>query len=133
MANLLSILSSAASSLQGQEAGFATSSNNVENANTPGYARQIAVIEANTPTDQVSGANIGTGSQLETVTQVRDQFVEAQIPVQMGLAYELRFVLRARLHHRVRPEHWKRARHLDLQLLLGPRRTRSERGRHVVA
>lgn len=85
MSSLLSIISSAASSLQGQEAGVATASNNIENANTPGYARQVAVISS-APSDLVAGAFIGGGSQLQSVTQIRDQFVEAQIPAQMGLA-----------------------------------------------
>ncbi|MBI5070230.1 MAG: flagellar hook-associated protein FlgK [Deltaproteobacteria bacterium] len=79
MADLLSILANAASSLQAQRALTATASHNIQNANTPGYARQRASLEAVEPAEVVNGVYIGRGSTLTTVTQVRDRFVEAQL------------------------------------------------------
>jgi flagellar hook-associated protein 1 FlgK len=84
MADLLSILSSSSTSLSAQGGLLATASHNIDNANTPGYARQIAALEAVTPAEQVNGAYIGRGSALTTVTQARDRFLEAQIPKALG-------------------------------------------------
>jgi flagellar hook-associated protein 1 FlgK len=84
MANLLAILSGAATSLSAQRAVLATAGHNIDNANTPGYARQIASLEAVTPAEQVNGAFIGRGAALTTVTQARDRFLEAQIPKALG-------------------------------------------------
>jgi flagellar hook-associated protein 1 FlgK len=86
MADLLSILSTASTSLSAQRALTATASHNINNANTPGYSRQTAVLEAVTPAEQVNGAFIGRGATLTTVTQARDRFLEAQIPQVMGNA-----------------------------------------------
>ena len=86
MSDLLAILNQGATSLAAQQALASTSSNNIQNANTPGYARQTAVLEATLPADYVGNAWIGRGAQLQTVTQVRDRFLEAQIPAQLGLS-----------------------------------------------
>ena len=86
MADLLSILSAASTSLSAQRAVTATASHNINNANTPGYSRQTAALEALTPAEQVNGAFIGRGATLTTVTQARDRFLEAQIPQVMGNA-----------------------------------------------
>lgn len=79
MADLLSILGNAATSLQAQRALTATASHNIGNANTPGYSRQRAALEAVSPAEVVNGIHVGRGSTLTTVTQVRDRFVEAQL------------------------------------------------------
>lgn len=84
MADLLSILSGASTGLAAQRAVTATASHNIENANTPGYARQTANLETLTPAEQVNGAFIGRGVTLASVTQARDRFLEAQIPQAMG-------------------------------------------------
>ena len=84
MSDLLSILSGAATSLSAQRALTATASHNIDNANTPGYARQTASLEALMPAEQVNGAFIGRGATLTTVTQSRDRFLEAQVPRAMG-------------------------------------------------
>ena len=84
MADLLSILSGAATSLAAQRARTATASHNIDNANNPGYSRQTASLQALTPAEQVNGAFIGRGATLGTVTQARDRFLEAQIPQALG-------------------------------------------------
>lgn len=80
MADLLAILSQGASSLGAHRASAATASHNLENANTPGYARQSASLEAMLPAEAVKGAFLGRGVGLNTVSQARDRFLESQIP-----------------------------------------------------
>jgi len=86
MSDLLAILSQGASSLAAQRAALATASHNLQNANTPGYARQRAVLATTLPSDRSGSAYIGRGALLQTVTQSRDRFLEAQIPAQLGSA-----------------------------------------------
>jgi flagellar hook-associated protein 1 FlgK len=80
MADLFSLLSTSASSLAAQSGATATAGNNIANANTPGYTRQIANIEAMDTAGSSAGVFIGRGAQLTSVTQARDQFVERQLP-----------------------------------------------------
>ena len=84
MADLLSILTSAQTSLSAQRALAATAGNNVENANNPDYARQVATLETVVPDDQVNGAHVGRGVTLASVTQVRDRYLESQLPRAIG-------------------------------------------------
>jgi len=86
MTDLLAILNQSATSLSAQQALAATASHNIQNASTPGYSRQTAVLQTTLPADQVGGAWIGRGAQLQTVVQSRDRFLEAQIPAQLGLS-----------------------------------------------
>jgi flagellar hook-associated protein 1 len=86
MSDLLAILAQGAASLSAARAAAATASHNLQNANTPGYARQDAVIAATIPADWSGNGYIGRGSVLQDVVQARDQFLEAQIPAQLGLA-----------------------------------------------
>jgi flagellar hook-associated protein 1 FlgK len=80
MADLLSILTGASTSLAAQRALAATASHNIDNASNPNYARQRAELQALAPAEQVGGAWIGRGATLGSVTQVRDRFLEAQVP-----------------------------------------------------
>jgi len=86
MSDLLAILSQGAVSLSAQRAALATASHNLQNANTPGYARQRALLSASLPADTSSGFMIGTGAVLSGVTQSRDRFLEAQLPTLLGNA-----------------------------------------------
>ena len=86
MADLFSILSSGSASLAAQRAAAATASNNLENANTPGYARQRAVIEETLPSQSIGSGWVGSGATVQTVQQVRDRFLEAQLPAAYGQA-----------------------------------------------
>ena len=82
--DLLAILSTGSASLAAHRAAAAVASHNIENVNTPGYARQRAELAAVVPADYVGGGYIGRGVQLTTVSQVRDRFLEAQIPGAIG-------------------------------------------------
>src|ERR1700748_3725271 len=85
MADLLSVLSNAASSLGAARGAAQTASNHLENVNTPGYSRQTAVINE-LPAYKFGGSFIGGGSTLSTVIQTRERFVESQLPTALGHA-----------------------------------------------
>jgi len=79
--DLISLLNNTANGLSAIQAKAATTSNNIANANTPGYAQQQANLAEATPS--ALGGNrgfIGGGVFLLNVTQTRDQFVESQLP-----------------------------------------------------
>jgi flagellar hook-associated protein 1 FlgK len=82
--DLLSILSSSGTSLAAHRAAVAVASHNIDNASTPGYARQRADFEAVAPGDAGVGGFIGSGVRLANVTQVRDRFLESQIPASLA-------------------------------------------------
>lgn len=55
-------------------------SHNISNANTEGYSRQRAKIEASRPMSSVNcSAQIGTGSQVSAIERVRDGFLDFQV------------------------------------------------------
>jgi flagellar hook-associated protein 1 len=84
MADLFRILSTGASSLAAQTAAAATAAHNLQNVNTPGYARQRATLATSLPAEQSDGSYIGRGVVLSHVSQVRDRFLEAQLPAAFG-------------------------------------------------
>ncbi len=84
MADLFSLLSQASGSLSAHRSSAATASHNLSNANTPGFARQRAELQAMLPAEMVAGAFIGRGAALLTVSQARDRFLEAQVPGALG-------------------------------------------------
>lgn len=80
MADLFSILKQSGNSLSAHSTALATAGHNVANANTPGFARQIANLAANPALTAFGLAGVGTGVSLQSITQARDQFVERQMP-----------------------------------------------------
>lgn len=84
MSGLLALLSRSAGSLQTTQAWTATISNNISNSQTPGYARQRAELAAVLPADRYGTAFIGRGVTLQSITQARDRFLEAQLPGVIG-------------------------------------------------
>jgi flagellar hook-associated protein 1 FlgK len=81
MADLFSLLSLGANALSAHSAASATASHNMENANTPGYARQRANLAATLPAYQLGGSFLGRGVTLQSVTQARDFGAEKQFTV----------------------------------------------------
>lgn len=77
---LFSILSNAASSLSAHRAASATHSHNLENVNTPGYARQRVNLAATTPAERWGNDFLGRGVSAQSITQARDPFIESQLP-----------------------------------------------------
>jgi flagellar hook-associated protein 1 FlgK len=84
MSNLLSILNTGASSLAAHQQAVATAGHNLQNAATPGYARQRAELQATLPAEAQGGAFIGQGVTVRTVTQARDRFLEQQMPAALS-------------------------------------------------
>jgi flagellar hook-associated protein 1 len=65
-------------------AATATAAHNLENANTPGYARQRAELVPSLPAQDTGHGNLGRGVSLLNITQARDKFLENQMPAAMG-------------------------------------------------
>ena len=86
MADLLSVLNQAVWSLGAHRAAAATAGHNLQNVNTPGYSRQRVSLSAAQPSEVESGQFLGRGVMLGQVTQVRDRFVEAQVPGALAAA-----------------------------------------------
>jgi flagellar hook-associated protein 1 FlgK len=84
MSDLLAILSRGASSLAATQNATATASHNLQNANTPGYARQRAELAATLPAEANANSWIGRGVDLQTVSQARDRFLESQLPAALA-------------------------------------------------
>src|SRR5215207_1509166 len=73
--SLGSILSVARTAIQAQQTAMQVMSQNVANAETPGYTRQRAELAANFPQSFPYG-NVGTGVTVQTVTRARDALLD---------------------------------------------------------
>jgi flagellar hook-associated protein 1 FlgK len=78
MSGLFGSLSIALSSLAVSQDEMATTSNNVANANTPGYSREVSVVTAGDPITQGS-LSFGTGVVLQKIESLRDPILQIQI------------------------------------------------------
>ncbi|MEG0286098.1 MAG: flagellar hook-associated protein FlgK [Vagococcus sp.] len=79
MTGLFGTMGTASSGMNTQQTALETSSHNIANANTPGYSRQRAEMQANTPYNYTGIGQIGTGSKVTSITRASDQFVLASI------------------------------------------------------
>jgi flagellar hook-associated protein 1 FlgK len=78
---LVSTISNAANGLGVIQVQTATASHNIANANTDGYSRQYAVQTEAVPSVLAGGRGyIGSGIVLKGVYQLRDAYVEQQLP-----------------------------------------------------
>jgi flagellar hook-associated protein 1 FlgK len=75
MGTLSAGLNIALQSLLAEQGAIATTSNNIANVNTPGYARQRPDL-AETPPVQIGNLTLGTGVQLQQVTSLRDSILD---------------------------------------------------------
>ena len=69
------------SALQTQQWAMNVTGQNISNANTPGYSRQTANIQATAPWNSTNSSNpmsVGTGSTVDSITRARDTFVDSQ-------------------------------------------------------
>jgi flagellar hook-associated protein 1 FlgK len=78
MSSLSSVLSTAVQSLTADTAALKITSNNIANANTPGYSRQIPIFQEAPPTND-GNLSVGNGAVLEGYQSVRDELVSNQI------------------------------------------------------
>lgn len=85
MANILSIATSA---LAAAQAGLATTGHNIANQKTPGYSRQL-VIQTSLGGQNLGGGYIGSGTAVETVQRVYNDFIAKQVIAAQGSASQL--------------------------------------------
>jgi flagellar hook-associated protein 1 len=85
MGSLTGTLSLAAQALDADQGAIQVTSNNIANANTPGYSREVAVFES-APTVTEGDITYGEGVTLAQVQGIRDNVVE--LGVQQGLAQQ---------------------------------------------
>jgi flagellar hook-associated protein 1 len=78
MSGLFGSLSIALSGLSVSQDEMATTSNNVANANTPGYTREVSDTAAGDPVE-VGALSLGTGVVLEKIESLRDPLLQIQI------------------------------------------------------
>jgi flagellar hook-associated protein 1 FlgK len=64
--------------LLAQRFGLDVTSNNIANANTPGYSRRTAMLKETSPTNQY-GNLLGTGVQVEKILNYRHDFYDKEI------------------------------------------------------
>lgn len=78
MASLGSSLSIAVQALDAATAALQVTNNNISNANTPGYSRQIVELNESQPLND-GKVSLGTGVEVTGILSVRDQLVQNQI------------------------------------------------------
>ncbi len=78
MPGLNTSLSIAVQALQAEQGALSVTTNNISNVNTPGYSRQVAVLNE-APTFQENGITFGGGVTLEQFQSVRDQLLQLRI------------------------------------------------------
>ena len=78
MSSLFGTMSVALQSLLAQQGAMGVVANNIANANTPGYSREIPNLEESPPT--LSGNTmVGTGVTMSSVESVRDNILNLRI------------------------------------------------------
>jgi flagellar hook-associated protein 1 FlgK len=82
-------LQTALSGLIANQEAIDTTGHNITNANTPGYSRQTAVLQTNTPLPIAAmspltgaGGQMGTGVSVTTFTRIRNSYLDAQYRTQ---------------------------------------------------
>ncbi len=81
MASLSSSLAIASQSLQAQELELQVTNNNIANANTAGYSREIVSLSESAPS-QNGILTVGNGVTIDSVTSVRDELLTLRIQQQ---------------------------------------------------
>jgi flagellar hook-associated protein 1 len=85
MGSINSALNVITSALDAEQAALNTVANNVANANTTGYSRQIVNFSENSPV-QINGYSVGTGVSYSGATSVRDSVLEQRLAQQTQLS-----------------------------------------------
>ncbi|HVM91862.1 MAG TPA: flagellar hook-associated protein FlgK [Terriglobales bacterium] len=78
MSSLSGSLWIAERALQADQGALNVTTNNIANANTPGYSREMAILSETSPIER-SGLVYGTGVDLEQIRSVRDQILTLRI------------------------------------------------------
>ena len=78
MASLSTSLLTAVQALGADTGALQVTNNNIANASTPGYSRQVAILQEAAPTND-GNISVGNGVVLEGYQSVRDELVQTQI------------------------------------------------------
>jgi len=78
MGTLSASLNIAAQSLLAEQTAIQTTSNNIANANTPGYSRQITNFDEQSPI-QFGNLNVGTGVAVSSITSQRSAILDLRV------------------------------------------------------
>src|SRR5208283_1757276 len=78
MGGLSASLNIATQSMLAEQGAIETTTNNIANANTPGYSRQVPNLEE-AGTIQIGSLTYGTGVQLGSVTSLRDAVLDVRV------------------------------------------------------
>ena len=78
MPGLNTSLSIAVQALQAEQGALSVTTNNIANVNTPGYSRQVAVLNES-PTFQENGVAFGNGVTLQQFQSVRDELLQLRL------------------------------------------------------
>jgi flagellar hook-associated protein 1 FlgK len=78
MSSLFGTMSVALQSLLAQQNALGVVANNIANVNTPGYSREVPVLEENPPT-LTGNTLVGTGVTMSSVESVRDNILNLRI------------------------------------------------------
>ena len=78
MSSLNASLGVALSGLIAEQGAMGATTNNVANANTPGYSRQVPVLVTSEPV-VIDPLTLGTGVTLSSIKSIRDPILESQI------------------------------------------------------
>jgi len=88
----LSGIETALSGLEAEQTELDTTGNNIDNASTPGYTEEVVNLAPSTPTeissesaDGASFTQLGSGIDVESITRVRNEFLDAQYRAQNTL------------------------------------------------
>lgn len=84
MGGLNLALFTGAQALDAAQSALQTASNNIANANTPGYTREVAELSANSES-LTGGVVLGGGVTVDSIQSVRDQLLDLQIQQQTAL------------------------------------------------
>ncbi len=76
--SLLSSIQMAATRLQATDIGLQVVGQNISNANTPGYIQEQVNLQP-APTQQYGGLLLGTGVQVQSITEQIDNFLEERL------------------------------------------------------
>lgn len=72
------LMSNSVTGLLAMQQALATTGQNIANANTPGYSRELVQL-ASMPSQFQNGSYIGSGVQVAAVTRAYDQFITSQL------------------------------------------------------
>lgn len=89
MAGLSSTLEIARTTLLNQQILIQTASHNIANAENQAYARQ-KVNQITNPAYRMQGGWVGTGARIDTITQVRDQYIDQRLLASTSQASDYR-------------------------------------------